>query len=104
VPTNNVLEVSFSHVPAGWEEHLNTLAEVDSVSGHDHVFKISTKDGPAATRALLDAAAAQGVTVNSLSVASTTLDDVFVHYTGRGLRDALQDANPQDSSFMLRRQ
>ena len=26
----------------------------------------------------------------SLSVQSTTLDDVFVHYTGRALRDALQ--------------
>ena len=43
-------------------------------------------------------------TVQSLSVASTTLDDVFVHYTGRALRDALQDASPQDSQFMLRRQ
>ena len=53
--------------------------------------------------AMLDAAAVAGVTVNSLSVASTTLDDVFVHYTGRGLRDALQDASPQDSSFMMRR-
>jgi hypothetical protein len=28
---------------------------------------------------------------------------VFVHYTGRALRDSLQDANPQDSQFMLRR-
>ena len=53
--------------------------------------------------ALLDAAAAAGVTVNSLAVQSTTLDDVFVHYTGRALRDALQDASPQDSAFMMRR-
>jgi ABC-2 type transport system ATP-binding protein len=104
VPTNNVLEVSFSNVPDGWEQRLKALPEVDSVNGHDHAFKISTKDGPSTTRALLDAAAASGVTVNSLSVASTTLDDVFVHYTGRDLRDALQDASPQDSAFMLRRQ
>jgi len=104
VPTNNVLEVSFSNVPDGWEDRLKTLPEVESVTGHDHMFKISTKDGPAATRAMLDAAAASGVTVQSLSVASTTLDDVFVHYTGRDLRDALQDASPQDSAFMLRRQ
>jgi len=104
VPTNNVLEVSFSNVPDGWEDRLKTLPEIESVTGHDHMFKISTKDGPAATRAMLDAAAASGVTVQSLSVASTTLDDVFVHYTGRDLRDALQDASPQDSAFMLRRQ
>ena len=103
VPSNNVLEVSFSHVPEGWEARLKSLPEVDALTGHDHMFKISTKDGPAATRALLDSAAAAGVTVLSLSVASTTLDDVFVHYTGRDLRDALQEASPQDSAFMMRR-
>jgi ABC-2 type transport system ATP-binding protein len=32
------------------------------------------------------------VKVKSLSVQSTTLDDVFVHYTGRQLRDELQSA------------
>jgi ABC-2 type transport system ATP-binding protein len=103
VPSNNVLEVSFSHVPGGFEDRLKTLPQVESVVGHDHAFKLSTKNGPATTMALLDAAAAASVTVNSLSVASTTLDDVFVHYTGRDLRDALQDASPQDSQFMLRR-
>ena len=103
VPSNNVLEVSFSDVPQGWEDRLKTLPEVGSVAGHDHVFKISSNNGPATTMALLDAAALARVTVQSLSVASTTLDDVFVHYTGRDLRDALQDANPQESSFIMRR-
>ena len=105
IPSNNVLEVSFSHTPPGWADRLKTLPEVDAdgVSGHDNIFRISSRNGPATTMAMLDAAAVAGVTVNSLSVASTTLDDVFVHYTGRDLRDALQDASPQDSSFMMRR-
>ena len=47
--------------------------------------------------ALLDAVQAAGVAIASLSVQSTTLDDVFVHYTGRQLRDALQEANPLDA-------
>jgi ABC-2 type transport system ATP-binding protein len=33
----------------------------------------------------------------------TTLDDVFVHYAGRDLRDALQAPSAQDSPFMIRR-
>src|SRR6478672_4249436 len=103
VPTENVLEVSFLSAPSGWLERLKSLPGIDEVTGDDHIFKISTKNGPATTMAVLDAAAAAGVAVQSLSVASTTLDDVFVHYTGRALRDALQDANPQDSQFMLRR-
>ncbi len=103
VPSNNVLEVSFSAAPPAWEDRLKALPAVESVNGHDHVFRISTTNGPATTMALLDAASAAGITVQSLSVASTTLDDVFVHYTGRDLRDALQEANPQDSAFMMRR-
>jgi ABC-2 type transport system ATP-binding protein len=53
--------------------------------------------------ALLEAAAQIQLPVQSLSVQSTTLDDVFVHYTGRQLRDALQDAAPQDSQLIMRR-
>jgi hypothetical protein len=43
------------------------------------------------------------VDVVSLAVQSTTLDDVFMHYTGRALRDALQEPSAQDSPFMIRR-
>ena len=34
---------------------------------------------------------------------TVSLDDVFVHYTGRDLRDALQEASAADSPFMIRR-
>ncbi len=103
VPSNNVLEVNFTSPPSGWGDRLKALPDVESVTSEDSVFRISSKNGPATTMAMLDAAAAAGITVNSLAVQSTTLDDVFVHYTGRALRDALQDASPQDSAFMLRR-
>jgi ABC-2 type transport system ATP-binding protein len=103
VPSNNVLEVNFTSTPPGWIDRLKALPDVEDVSSEDSVFRISTRNGPATTMAMLDAAAAAGVSVHALAVQSTTLDDVFVHYTGRGLRDALQDANPQDSQFMIRR-
>ena len=67
------------------------------------MFRISSANGPATTTALMDTAAQANVPVQSLSVQSTTLDDVFVHYAGRALRDALQEASPQDSPFMMRR-
>ena len=95
----NILEVSFESVPSGWEEQLKRLPQVESISGHDNVFRIATGNGPATTMALLDAAAQIQLPVHSLSVQSTTLDDVFVHYTGRQLRDALQEASPKDRPF-----
>jgi ABC-2 type transport system ATP-binding protein len=53
--------------------------------------------------ALMDAAAQAHVTVQSLGVQSTTLDDVFVHYTGRQLRDALQEQAASERSVIIRR-
>ena len=102
VPGRNVLEVSFSGEPEGWQAQLASLPDVEEVARRDQVFRLATGNGPQTTLALLEAAAKAGLMVNSLSVQSTTLDDVFVHYTGRALRDALQDAPAYDFSFMRR--
>jgi ABC-2 type transport system ATP-binding protein len=103
IPGKNVLEISFGVAPDGWIDRLRALPDVDTVTGEDHVFRIASSNGPATTTAILDLAAQAAVSVQSLSVQSTTLDDVFVHYTGRALRDALQEANPLDRGFMVRR-
>jgi len=103
IPGKNVLEVSFSANPPDWEEKLKALRDVESVSGSDHIYRIASHNGPATTMAMLETAAQAGIAVQSLSVQSTTLDDVFVHYTGRQLRDALQEASPLDSAFAMRR-
>ena len=103
IPGRNVLDVSFVPVPPDWAERLRALPDVERVIERDHVFRIASRNGPATTMALMSAAERAGVAVNSLSVQSTSLDDVFVHYTGRALRDALQEANPLDRGFMIRR-
>ena len=103
IPGKNVLEVSFSTLPEGWVETLKALPEVADVKHEDTAFRISSNNGPRTTVALMDAARQANVTIASLSVQSTTLDDVFVHYTGRGLRDTLQSANPSESRFIMRR-
>jgi ABC-2 type transport system ATP-binding protein len=103
IPGKNVIEVSFSPTPADWRQRLEQLPGVERVTEQEGVFRISSSNGPATTTALVEMAARAHVAVQSLSVQSTTLDDVFVHYAGRALRDALQDAAPQDSPFVLRR-
>jgi len=98
-----ILVVSFPSTPAGWEEQMRGLPDVQSVSGHENVFRIATLNTPVTTMALLEAAEQIHLEVQSFSVQSTTLDDVFVHYTGRQLRDSLQDASHRESAFMMRR-
>ena len=99
VPGTNALEVSFNTIPEGWLETLQHLEDVESVAGQDHMFRIASNNGPRTVVSLVEAARAAQVTVASLSVQSTTLDDVFVHYTGRQLRDSLQEGAIHDFSY-----
>jgi ABC-2 type transport system ATP-binding protein len=103
IPGQNVLEVSFSDTPDNWLEILKSLPDVAGVKAEDHVYRISSDNGPRTTIALMETARDKGVTINSLSVQSTTLDDVFVHYTGHQLRDALQAASAANSPFIMQR-
>ena len=103
IPGKNILEVSFSKVPAGWLETLKALPDVVEVKNTENIFRISTHNGPRTTVDVLDAARNAGIAVASLSVQSTTLDDVFVHYTGHDLRDALQAPSAANSPFIMQR-
>ena len=51
----------------------------------------------------LDSPQALKASIPGRDAATVTLDDVFVHYTGRDLRDALQEPSAADSPFMIRR-
>ena len=93
----------FSGVPGDWMETLNALPDVAEVKAEENVFRISSHNGPRTTVALMEAARRADATVASLSVQSTTLDDVFVHYTGHQLRDALQAPSATDSPFIMQR-
>ncbi len=94
VPGSNVIEAQFEKAPADWEQSLHGLSGVTSVQHQGAgMYRILTGDGSRATTELVEAAVRAGVVVKSLSVQNTTLDDVFVHYTGRQLRDELVKAH-----------
>ena len=93
VPGSNVIEAQFERAPAGWEQTLHALSQVTSVQHEGAgMYRILTGDGSRTTTELVEAAVKANVVIKSLSVQNTTLDDVFVHYTGRQLRDELVKA------------
>ncbi len=100
IPGSNILEVSFSKLPEGWVESLKNLPDVEKVTAVDHVFRIASNNGPRTTIGLVEAAHQAQINIASLSVQSTTLDDVFMHYTGRQLRDAAKEGVGYDVSFL----
>jgi ABC-2 type transport system ATP-binding protein len=93
VPGSNVIEAQFENPPDDWGQRLRALNDVTSVQHEGAgMYRVLTGNGSRTTTQLVEMAVQAGVAVKSLSVQNTTLDDVFVHYTGRQLRDELQKA------------
>lgn len=88
VPGSNVVEVQFSEESPKWPDQLRHLAGVSSVEPQSAgMYRLLTADGSKTTTQLVEMTMSSGSTIKSLNVQNTTLDDVFVHYTGRQLRD-----------------
>jgi ABC-2 type transport system ATP-binding protein len=88
VPGANVVEVHFDRETPEWQKRLEGMEGVTSVQAESAGFyRVLTSSGSKTTMQLVELAASLGETLTSLSVQNTTLDDVFVHYTGRQLRD-----------------
>jgi ABC-2 type transport system ATP-binding protein len=99
----NVVEVHFDREDDAWKDRLEGLEDVTSVQPESSGFyRVITRSGSKTTMQIVELAATLGETLTSLSVQNTTLDDVFVHYTGRQLRD--EQVKPAMASWaMLRR-
>jgi ABC-2 type transport system ATP-binding protein len=88
VPGANVVEVHFDKETESWQKRLEGLDGVTNVQAESAGFyRVLTSSGSKTTMQLVELAASLGETLTSLSVQNTTLDDVFIHYTGRQLRD-----------------
>ena len=94
VPGSNVIEAHFDNPPADWEERLRALPGVTSVQNESAgMFRVLTANGSGTTTDMVELAVVVGATLKTLTVQNTTLDDVFVFYTGRQLRDELVKAH-----------
>jgi ABC-2 type transport system ATP-binding protein len=88
VKGENVVEVQFNREAADWKERLEKMDGVSEVQAESAGFyRVLTSSGSKTTMQIVEQATQLNETLTSLSVQNTTLDDVFIHYTGRQLRD-----------------
>ena len=88
VPGSNVVEVQFNREDSEWQGRLQKLTGVTEVQSQSAgVYRVLTSNGSQTTTQLVELAASLNEQLTALSVQNTSLDDVFVHYTGRQLRD-----------------
>jgi ABC-2 type transport system ATP-binding protein len=98
----DTVEAEFVNAPSDWISQLQALPHVTGVTQREDVVHITSSDGPATIAALMDLTRSEGVGVKRVSVQSTTLDDVFVHYTGSDLRDASNAGARYDIGHLYR--
>jgi ABC-2 type transport system ATP-binding protein len=69
------------------ERLLGTLPGVTATAGNGDRHELESDDPQATVLSLVEAADAQGVTLQDLSIRTPTLEDVFLQLTGRELRE-----------------
>ena len=86
VAVDSATEEEFSSQTARAESALRERSYVTDVNILDGSLTISVRDGGAAIPDVLGLLSEMNVTVTNLSMASPTLDDVFLKHTGRKIR------------------
>jgi ABC-2 type transport system ATP-binding protein len=85
-----VLVEFFQEVGEPMREDLRRLPDVsDATLDGDHHARLVLRSDVVPIDGILEVARRLGNKVKSVSVQTATLDDVFIHYTGRGLRDTV---------------
>jgi ABC-2 type transport system ATP-binding protein len=89
VPGASRIEVQFEPDLPNGATDLESLPAVQTArSLGSATYRLSSDRGPASAQELVELARQRKLELKSLSVQSTSLDDVFLHYTGHGLAEA----------------
>ena len=75
---------------------IERLPEVSKVGGSINGLTVYVKENANIITKLLDALRLEGIQIVSISLVKPTLDDVFIHYTGRGFGDVGQENNSSE--------
>jgi ABC-2 type transport system ATP-binding protein len=93
VPGASRIEIQFEPDLPNGAADLERLPAVKSVRAlGSATYRVSSDRGPASAQELIQLAQSLKLELKALSVQSTTLDDVFLHYTGHGLTEMPETA------------
>ena len=82
---------------------LKNLKWIKTMKEHDGILSLTTWKGEKRIPGLIEAAKKIGVTVDSVNLHKPSLDDVFLHFTGRTIREQEAGRNEHNREMMRRR-
>lgn len=86
IPGSDIIEISLEEEREGLPAALESLPSVHQVVVEEGMLRVFADQGAQSVPVLMEAIQKQGLKVQSISVKQQTLEDVFIHYTGRSIR------------------
>jgi ABC-2 type transport system ATP-binding protein len=78
---------------------INTLSWVKSAEPHDDSVTISLQNAEKHVVDIVNLASSNGISIDSISIHKPTLEDVFLHFTGRTMRE--EESSTKDKMRMM---
>lgn len=78
---------------------INTLSWVKSAEPHDDSVTISLQNAEKHVVDIVNLASSNGIAIDSISIHKPTLEDVFLHFTGRTMRE--EESSTKDKMRMM---
>ncbi|SFM19531.1 ATP-binding cassette domain-containing protein [Methanolobus profundi] len=78
---------------------IRSLSEIKSIEVHDNFITIGLQNAEKHVAKIVTMASENGITIESLSIHKPTLEDVFLHFTGRTIRE--EEASTKDKMRMM---
>jgi ABC-2 type transport system ATP-binding protein len=95
----DVVSLELEGEPAGFLEEIGRLDWVKRFKVHDDVLSMTMEKGERRIPELVVLAREKGVTVNCVHLRKPSLEDVFLHFTGRTIRE--QEASQSERNRIL---
>jgi len=87
LPGNDVVSLTVENLPDAVVEKIRILTFVHKVAVEDTIIRISVDNGAQDLPMLIEEITSSGVKVLSATVHEQSLEDVFIHYTGKSIRE-----------------
>jgi len=87
IPGNDIISLSLASLPEDIIEKAKTLPFVHKVLVEDNAMRVYVDNGARNLPTLIDEVRSSGGTVLSATVHEQSLEDVFIHYTGKTIRE-----------------
>lgn len=87
IPGSDIVSISVGELPDALISRVKTLAFVRNLHVEDKTLRVSVDNGATSLPVLMDVIRSSGGVVLSASIHEQSLEDVFIHVTGKSIRE-----------------